>query len=98
MKLDNKRKTFVELVGVKNTQTRVVGGVLPATRMDIQSVGVLEENVIKIRVEEGGVSAVGMDGKSMEVQEEDKMKARVEEKLFRPSGWLASPGTCRRRT
>ena len=38
-KLDDECKTLVELVGNKNIQTRVVGGVLLATRMDAQSVG-----------------------------------------------------------
>ena len=37
--LDDGRKAFVELVGTKNIQTRVVGGVLSAIRMDINSVG-----------------------------------------------------------
>ena len=38
-KLDDECKTLVELVGIKNIQTRLVGGVLPATRMDARSVG-----------------------------------------------------------
>ena len=38
-KLDDECITLVELVGTKNIQTRVVGGVLLATRMDAQSVG-----------------------------------------------------------
>ena len=38
-KLDDECKTLVELVGNKNIQTRVVGGVLLANRMDAQSVG-----------------------------------------------------------
>ena len=38
-KLDDECKTLVELVGTKNIQTIVVGGVLLATRMDAQSVG-----------------------------------------------------------
>ena len=37
--LDDKQKAFVELVGTKNIQTRVVGGVLSAIRMDVNSVG-----------------------------------------------------------
>ena len=37
--LDDKLKAFVELVGTKNIQTRVVGGVLSAIRMDVNSVG-----------------------------------------------------------
>ena len=38
-KLDDECKKLVELVGTKNIQTRVVGGVLSAARMDVQSVG-----------------------------------------------------------
>ena len=38
-KLDDECKALVELVGTKNIQTKVVGGVLSATRMDVQSVG-----------------------------------------------------------
>ena len=37
--LDDGRKAFVKLFGTKNIQTRVVGGVLSAIRMDINSVG-----------------------------------------------------------
>ena len=37
--LDEGRKVFAELFRTKNIQTRVVGGVLLATRMDAQSVG-----------------------------------------------------------
>ena len=37
--LDEGRKVFAELVGTKNIQTRVVGGVLSAIRMDVNSVG-----------------------------------------------------------
>ena len=37
--IDDGRKAFVELVGTKNIQTRVVGGVLSAIRMDVNSMG-----------------------------------------------------------
>ena len=37
--LDDGRKAFVKLVGTKNIQTRVVGGVLSAFRMDVNYVG-----------------------------------------------------------
>ena len=87
-KLDDECITLVELVGTKNIQTRVGGGVLSVIRMDVQSVGSGGNDVFKIRVDEGGVFAVGMDGESMEVQEGDEMKARVEKELFLPSGWM----------
>ena len=38
-KLEDECKILVELVETKNIRTRVVGGVLSATRMDVQSVG-----------------------------------------------------------
>ena len=38
-KLEDECKTLVELVETKNIRTRVVGGVLSAIRMDVQSVG-----------------------------------------------------------
>ena len=73
--LDDGRKAFVELVGTKNIQTRVVGEVLSAIRMDVNYMGSVGDDVIKIRTEEGSVFAVRMDGESMEVQEKDEMRA-----------------------
>ena len=71
---------------------------LSVIRMDVQSVGSVGNDVIKIRTEEGSVFAVRMDGESMEVQEKDEMKARMEKEPFLPSGRMASSGRCSWRT
>ena len=90
--LDEGRKVFAELVGTKNIQTRVVGGVLAAIRMDVNSMGSVGKDVIKIRTEEGSVFVVRTDGESMEVQGEDEVKAGMEKEFFLPLGWMASSG------
>ena len=97
-KLDDECKALVELVGTKNIQTRVGGGVFSVIRMDVQSVGSVGNVVIKIRREEGSVFAVRMDGESREVHEKDEMKARMEKEPFLPSGRMASSGRCSWRT
>ena len=53
--LDGGRKAFVELVGFKKIQTRVVGRVLAAFRMDVNAMESAGKDMIKIRTEEGSV-------------------------------------------
>ena len=52
---------------------------LSAAGMHGESMEVLEEDMIKIGLEEGALSAAGMDVESMEVLEEDRIEIRVEE-------------------
>ena len=47
--LDGGRKAFVELVGSKKIQTRVVGRVLAAFRMDVNSMESVGKGTIKTR-------------------------------------------------
>ena len=92
--LDEGRKVFAKLVGTKNIQTRVVGGVLAAIRMDVNSMESVGKDVIKTRTEEGSVLVVWTDGESMEVQREDEARAGMEKEFLLPLGWMASLERC----
>ena len=92
--LDGGRKAFVELVGSKKIQTRVVGRVLAAFRMDVNSMESAGKDMIKTRTEEGSVFVVRTDGESMEVQGEDEARAGMEKEFLLPLGWMASSGRC----
>ena len=67
---------------------------LSVIRRDVQFVGSVGNDVIKIRMEEASVFAVRMDGESTDVQGEDEVRAGMEKELFLPSGWMASSGWC----
>ena len=71
---------------------------LSVIRRDVQIVGSVGNDVIKIRMEEGSVFAVRRDGESTEVQGEDEVRAGMEKEPFLPSGWMASSGRCSWRT
>ena len=92
--LDGGWKAFAELVGSENIQTRVVGRVLAAFRMDVKSMESAGKDRIKIRTEEGSVFVVRTDGESMEVQGEDEARAGMEKAFLLPLGWIASSGRC----
>ena len=59
---------------------------LSAAGMHGESMEVLEEDMIKIGLEEGALSAAGMDVESMEVLEEDRIEIRVEEGALLAAG------------
>ena len=92
--LDGGRKVFAELVETKNIQTRVVGRVLAAFIMDVNSMESVGKDMIKTRTEEGSVFVVRTDGESMEVQEEDEARAGMEKEFLLPLGWMASLERC----
>ena len=92
---DEGRKVFVKMVRTKNIQTRVVGRVLAAFRMDVKSMESAGKDRIKTRTEEGSVFVVRTDGQSMEVQGEDEARAGMEKAFLLPLGWMASSGRCR---
>ena len=92
--LDGGRKAFVELVGSKKIQTRVVGRVLAAFRMGVNSMESAGKDMIKTRAEEDSVCVVRTDGKSMEVRGEDEAMAGLEKAFLLPLGWKASSGRC----
>ena len=92
--LDGGRKVFAELVGFRKIQTRVVGRVLAAFRMDVNSMESAGKDMIKTRTEEGSVFVVRTDGESMEVQGEDEARAGMEKAFLLPLGWKASSGRC----
>ena len=92
--LDGERKVFAELVETKNIRTRVVGRVLAAFRMDVNSMESVGKDMIKTRAEEGSVFVVRTDGESMEVQGEDEARAGMEKEFLLPLGWMASSGRC----
>ena len=92
--LDGGWKAFAELVGSKNIQTRVVGRVLAAFRMNVKSMESPGKDRIKTRTEEGSVFVVRTDGEHMEVQGEDEARAGMEKEFLLPLGWMASLGRC----
>ena len=92
--LDGERKVFAELIQTKNIRTRVVGRVLAAFRMDVNSMESVGKDMIKTRTEEGSVFVVRTDGESMEVQGEDEARAGMEKEFLLPLGWMASSGRC----
>ena len=92
--LEGGRKVFAELVGFRKIQTRVVGRVLAAFRMDVNSIESVGKDMIKIRTEEGCVVVVRTGGESMEVQGEDEARAGMEKAFLLPLGWKASSGRC----
>ena len=95
---DEGQKVFVKLVRTKNIQTRVVGRVLVALRMDVNSIESVGNDMIKFRSEEGSVFVVRTGGESMEVQGEDEARAGMEKEFLLPLGWMPSSGRCRCRT
>ena len=92
--LDEVRKVFAELVGTKNIQTRVVGRVLAAFRMDVNSMESAGKDMNKTRTEEGSVCVVRTDGESMGVRGEDEAMAGLEKAFLLPLGWIASLERC----
>ena len=92
--LDGGRRVFAELVGFRKIQTRVVGRVLVAFRMDVNSMESAGKDIIKTRTEEGSVFVVRTNGESMEVQGEDEARAGMEKAFLLPLGWKASSGRC----
>ena len=92
--LNGGQKVFAELVGSKKIQTRVVGRVLAAFRMDVNYMESAGKDMVKTRTEEGSVFVVWTDGESMEVQGEDEARAGMEKVFLLPLGWKASSGRC----
>ena len=72
----------------------MVGRVLAAFRMDVNSMESAGKDIIKTRTEEGSVFVVRTDGESMEVQGEDEARAGMEKAFLLPLGWKASSGRC----
>ncbi len=93
--LDGGRKVFAELVEFRKIQTRVVGRVLAAFRMDVNSMESAGKDMIKTRTEEGSVFvASGRTANPWRFREKMRRGLGWKKAFLLPLGWKASSGRC----